>query len=299
MPNEYLKNLLTSAGERMVSELRESLIPHRGELGLAREEVIRKFLRAYLPKRYEVSSGFVFDSTGDVSQQLDVIITDSTIAPRFETAGGIRFYPCESVVAVGQIKSQLSSQRELWGAIENVRSVSLLDRSAGGHAVCVNTGEPIDHTQNHLHRIFTFIFIIDRAISSDTATSVLLEAVQRSHPHEWPNLIFSLKHYLITYCCDQGICPNTMHARGISTVKVGDNSEGLLRFYLLLTQAISTTSVARMSSWEYLHEFANLSGATVVTSATTNGEPPPYLDTLTNMPWSSTLFDDIHDAEDS
>lgn len=62
-----LENLLTLAADRMKADLRERLIAHPGELGTDREEVIRSFLRAYLPKRFEVSTGFVFDVNGTVS----------------------------------------------------------------------------------------------------------------------------------------------------------------------------------------------------------------------------------------
>jgi hypothetical protein len=124
--------MLARAGMRMADELKERLVPHSGELGIAREEILRRFLRDNLPRRYEVSSGFVFDSSGEISQQLDIIIADALVAPRFEVSGGIRFYPCESVVAVGQVKTHVSSRREMWDAINNLRSVSLLDRNYPG-----------------------------------------------------------------------------------------------------------------------------------------------------------------------
>jgi hypothetical protein len=85
----------------MQVDLEERLIDHPGELGTARKEIIRRFLRDYLPKRFEVATGFVFDSAGQVSNQMDVIIADSSVCPRFETAGSKFYFPCESVVAVG------------------------------------------------------------------------------------------------------------------------------------------------------------------------------------------------------
>jgi hypothetical protein len=51
------------------------------------------FLRAYIPARFDVSTGFVFDSKGNVSKQLDIVIANALVCPRFETAGGNRFYP--------------------------------------------------------------------------------------------------------------------------------------------------------------------------------------------------------------
>jgi hypothetical protein len=93
-----LAKLLSLAGEHMSRDLKEQLISHPGELGTEREEVLRSFLRLHLPRRFEVSTGFIFDSAGNLSKQLDIIIADSLVFPRFETPGGKRIYPCECVV---------------------------------------------------------------------------------------------------------------------------------------------------------------------------------------------------------
>jgi hypothetical protein len=105
MANSHLREMLRAAAVRMADELKQRLVPHRGELGTAREEIVRQFLRSYLPRRFEISSGFVFDAHGNLSQQLDVIIADGMMCPRFSVAGGVHFYPCEAVIAVGQVNA--------------------------------------------------------------------------------------------------------------------------------------------------------------------------------------------------
>lgn len=296
MSNPRLKDMLMLAGRRMALDLRERLIPHRGELGASREESIREFLRAYLPKRFEVSSGFVFDANGLVSEQIDIIVADAFVAPRFEAPGGVRFYPCEAVVAAGEVKTSVTSRRELWDAISQLRSVTNLDRTANGRSICYHTGEPIDHTQNHLHRIFTFLLIIDRAPSASLTREVLLEVVHRSPPHLWPNIIVALEKYLITYHCDDGVCPNTEHARAIATVDGDDFAETLLRFYLFLSQAIAVTSVAQASSWAYLGGMFSFGSDLIYAATNDEGEPPPYLSTLEMFPWEFP-FDDLTEDE--
>ena len=94
MKNFSLQEMLTSAGQRMRADLAGRMVEHPGELGAGREEIIRRFLRSYIPARFDVSTGFVFDSKGNVSKQLDIIIANALLCPRFETAGGNRFYPC-------------------------------------------------------------------------------------------------------------------------------------------------------------------------------------------------------------
>lgn len=54
-----------------------------------------------------------------------VVIADTFACPVFETAGGVRFFPCEAVVAVGQVKSSMTSESVVRAALENVESVSV------------------------------------------------------------------------------------------------------------------------------------------------------------------------------
>jgi hypothetical protein len=79
----------------MWASFSERLIPHPQEFGTNREEVVREFLSLHLPKRLGVSTGFVFDSSGAVSKQMDVVIYDCNDCPRFETVGGKYFFPAK------------------------------------------------------------------------------------------------------------------------------------------------------------------------------------------------------------
>lgn len=285
MGNQRLRDILAHAGRRMAVELNQRLIPHRGEQGSAREEVVREFLRRHLPKRFEISTGFVFDAGGQVSEQLDIIIADASLTPRFEVTGDTRFYPCEAVVAAGEVRSSITSRSELWDALTQIRSVSNLDRSANGQAVCHRTGERIDHKANHLHRIFTFVLILDRAPTPDLTVEVLLDLVHRSDPHEWPNVIFALDSYLITYACDHGVCPNTHDARGIAKLVGRDTSDTLLKFYLFLSQALAVSSVAQLPGLAYLDEFVQIRGQVLHGTSNEDGDPPPYLSAYHILPW--------------
>lgn len=270
-----LPELLDSAAERMAADLRQRFIAHPGEAGTDREEIVRRFLTSYLPKRFEISTGFAFDCDGRVSKQLDVIIADSHACPRFETAGGKRFYPCEAVVAVGQVKTSITSEEDLFGAFENLESVKGLDRSANGHAFDKTYQEHLDHRQNYLHQIFTFLFVTDRFLSGETVQGLLLDHITRRDPHLWPNVIFGLDRHLVTFACSDGVCPNTMHARGIALKLAGEKkSELLMRFYLLLGAAIEVIRVSGLPYWQYLSDVRQWD-AQVIHS--TNEDPPRLL----------------------
>lgn len=170
----------------------------------------------------------------------------------------------------------------MWDALTNLRSATALDRSAGGRALCDRSGAPIDHRREHLDRVFSFLFIVDKVLEADSTREVLLDFAQQTHPHEWPNLVVALDRYLITYACDDGVCPNTIHARGIAVSEAKDPSDSLLEFYVFLSQAVSSTRVARVSSWHHLRKALAID-ADVIYSLT--DEPPPYLSTLGGLPF--------------
>lgn len=273
-----LVELLKASGKRMRADLLQRLVRHPGELGADREEIIRQFLRAYLPKRYDISTGFAFDSHGSISEQLDIVICDLQVCPRFETAGGTRFYPCESVVAVGQVKSSLRTRKEFRKALANLESAKSLDRSAGGVAIDNRFGEKIDHHTNHLHQIFTFLFVTGDAFARDTMHHELMNHALTAEPHLWPNVVFVMDKYLATFCCDNGICPNPMDARGVALQAASKDKDILMRFYLLLGAAIEVTRVSALPYWEYLSQARSWSAD--VWYASTD-DPPPYLGSIT------------------
>lgn len=183
-------------------------------------------------------------------------------------------------------------KRKVWDAFENLRSVAELDRSAGGRALCERTGASIDHTQDHLDRIFTFLFVIDKCVDISSMLTVMLDYVVRNHDHVWPCLILALGRYLATYACDDGVCPNTMHARGLSSMVEDDGNSTLLQFYVYLSQAIASTRVARMSSWHHLGQSASVKADI---HFSTIGDPPPLLASLPGGPYPPGCPYDVDD----
>jgi hypothetical protein len=236
----------------MASNLRRRLLSHPGELGTAREQIVRDFLSSHLPKRFDVSTGFAFDSAGRISRQLDVVIFDAHVCPRFEIPGGKFLFPCEAVAAVGQVKSTLTGRKQLRDAIENLASVKSLDRSANGTAYDFRFDERLSPNHNHLHQVFTFIFVTGDAMSAETVGETLLEQAFETPVEHLPNIILALDRYLVTYCCDGGVCPNPMEARGVAVQPAENPFDAVLQFYLRLGQALNVTRTASLPYWEYL-----------------------------------------------
>ena len=275
-----LANLLDFAGKEMSARLRARLVPHKAELGFSREEVVRSFLRAYLPKRFDVSHGFAFDCTGAVSRQLDVIVSDAGVAPMFEGPGGTRFVPCEAIVAAGQVKSVLRSRSEYLAALANLESAKALDRSAAGRAFDRKHGEALDHQQNHLHQIFTFLLITGGALKGEHAQEEFWEHSMQTPSHVWTNVVLAMDKYILTFCCDAGVCPNPMDARGLALQPAGSQDDLLMRFYILLGGAIEVTRVSGFPYWEYLESARKWSARLLF--AVTPQNPPPLMGSITH-----------------
>ncbi|HEY2857045.1 MAG TPA: DUF6602 domain-containing protein [Terracidiphilus sp.] len=272
-----LLDQLHNAGTRMEEDLKERLTSHPGELGRNREEVIRQFLRHYLPRRFEISHGFAFDSAGGISKELDVIVADAQCSPRFETAGGVRYFPCESIVAVGQVRSSLAGREQLRDVLSNLESAKSLDRSAAARAIDSVSREPLTPLTNHLDQIFSFVFVIGNMLKAETMRDEILDHVLHRSPHLWPNIIFGCDKYLLTFCCDAGICPNPMDAKGIAVQMAYPDQDILMKFYLLLGRAVDATRVSHFPYWEYLNRITKWSAEVFYSSSE---HPPPHLSSL-------------------
>lgn len=104
-------------------------LSHAGLKGDANEETVRKFLRQYLPKTLDITTGMLVDSEGNQSRQLDIIVCDSAKTPIFFQSGETRVIPIECVYAVIEVKAFLD-KTELEKAYKNMRSVKSLTKKA-------------------------------------------------------------------------------------------------------------------------------------------------------------------------
>lgn len=100
-----------------------------GDRGTRRERIVEEFVRPFLAPCYGLASGEVFDAIGNGSRQIDVLVFDSTFsAPLLlDEKTNLGVFPCESVYACIEVKSDLSSD-EIQTAVDNIASVKGLKR---------------------------------------------------------------------------------------------------------------------------------------------------------------------------
>ena len=140
-------------GERLVDEFENAKTATTpSTVGSAAEQPVRKQLEQILPRGIAVGEGFVIDSYGGTSRQQDVILYERDICPRFSVndTPETTYYPCEGVIAVGEIKSSLDG-KELEDAFRKIASVKKLQRhTVPHHMPHPETGHVLPVMRNYL-----------------------------------------------------------------------------------------------------------------------------------------------------
>lgn len=107
---------------------RESII-HPGTKGDASELNWIEWLKAYLPKRYNVGKAFIIDCKGNISDQIDVVIYDQQYSPFVFNQDGAIYIPAESVYAIFEVKQELNKDYIKYAG-EKAESVRSLHRTS-------------------------------------------------------------------------------------------------------------------------------------------------------------------------
>jgi hypothetical protein len=99
-------------------------------------------LAEFLPSRYQVANGFVVDSDGKRSEQIDIIIFDRTFSPLLWEHGGHLYVPAESVYAVFEVK-QDHSLADIKAAAKKAASVRRRVRTQGQFGWLMGQGKKV------------------------------------------------------------------------------------------------------------------------------------------------------------
>ena len=126
-PAEFVRRV----GRDLVSSFesaREATTP--GLVGGAIENAVRNRLEQILPRGIGVGTGCVIDIHGGTSRQIDVVLYEKELCPRFSVNENSEtsYFPVESVLAVGEVKSVIGKV-ELNDAFKKIASVKSLYRS--------------------------------------------------------------------------------------------------------------------------------------------------------------------------
>lgn len=210
-------------------ELQRSLgldLPHPTSQGDLGEDAWISFLKSFLPSRYAVSRGFVFDSHGEISDQIDVIIYDRHHSPLIlKTPNAERYVTAESVYAVFEVKPE-ANEENIRYALKKIDSV------------------------RRLHRTSREMIASGRSVGPRKLTHIIGGLLTKDSISEK-----NIREHLKTYDGIDMVCAAsamTMFRRSSGKVEISDAQEALPAFfYLLLDELHKLGTVAAIDIREY------------------------------------------------
>ena len=134
--------------ERRLQAIQQSLFAHyEGGSGLPsaliggeREHLVNDYLSQLLPPIYRFGRGAITDASGEICGQLEVVMELPLGASFPMPAGSERLYLAESVAAIVEVKSNLSSQ---WNEVEEtIRKVKVLQRDIRQRSALILESSP-------------------------------------------------------------------------------------------------------------------------------------------------------------
>ncbi|WML34446.1 DUF6602 domain-containing protein [Clostridium sp. OS1-26] len=114
---------------------------HAGEYGSYRENICKKLLEFAIPSKYQISSGFILNPQDEVSTQIDILIYDFNNTPLIEIDENTKFFPTETVIGIGEIKSTLDKNALFEALIKLAKNKAIRKIQNPCRLVSKTTGE--------------------------------------------------------------------------------------------------------------------------------------------------------------
>lgn len=131
MPQINLLDLYSAMQKEMMSTLHAGTVAviHSGTKGDNTEYNWINWFKAYLPNRYKVDKAIIIDSTGQQSEQIDLVIYDAQYSYLVFNQNNTKVIPAESVYAVFEVKQNLN-KAHINMAAKKAKSVRTLTRTS-------------------------------------------------------------------------------------------------------------------------------------------------------------------------
>ncbi len=224
-------------------------------VGSARENAVRLKLEKIFPQSVGVSTGCVIDVENHTSKQTDIILYEKDICPIFSIndTPETSFYPCESVIAVGEVKSTIDTN-DLLDAFSKIESVKKLKRfgkdSRCFRKYCTRVilygteEEGYNQLVKPLDQVYGFIICEKISLKTETFLAKCAQEIKKRPPYLVPNIIVSLHDGVLIYLdsINKRACSSPTDADSLYFVnKEGENFQQLLsNLYGVITRGRST-----------------------------------------------------------
>lgn len=201
---EYVQDL----GEDLVRSFEKAgKTTHPHSVGGGKEKSAIYKLQDILPSGVGIGRGFIIDSFGNTSSQCDIVIYEKDLCLKFNVDDEDNcYYNCESVIAVGEVKSRLDKEN-LADSITKFQKIRKLRRKVNDYrnfrpylskmSLYGAENECYNQDTNCLDQIFTFLLCESFALSCEK----IIEMIQEDNDiFNYPNTILSIDGTIIDYC---------------------------------------------------------------------------------------------------
>jgi len=168
---ENFKNTFSGTSKELFYDTQAKKLRHSLEFGLYREIICKDFIKFIIPSRLSIDDGFLLSvKDNNISTQCDIVIYDPTHTPLFETGKKQRFFPVETVVGIGEVKSTLS-KNNLKEAINKLARMKKMRRDNDTPSIIRRyTNNEFDNYSHPWDQIFSFL--ICQSLSFDFSNLV-------------------------------------------------------------------------------------------------------------------------------
>jgi len=173
---------------------------HPGEFGVYREKICKEFLRHFTPLKYSFGTGFIINDHNEVSSQCDIIIYDQQSTPLIQDNALQTFYPIESIVSIGEIKSILT-KAEFAKALKKLSKVKEMREKIKTPVILSpnSTGRQYNPKNYHYDQVFTFVICEKLDFNCGDLVNELSNIYKDVDVTNRHNLILSIDDGLICY----------------------------------------------------------------------------------------------------
>jgi hypothetical protein len=165
----------------------EGKLIHPGEYGKYRENALCDLIK--LITSHKVADGFIFTSKNNTSTQLDIVIYNKEEVPLLET-GNVNFFTIESVLAIGEVKSNMS-KAEFVKALQKLA----VNKKLNSERVGTNTFKSGNRTESDE----LISFLVCKKMNFDYNNLNLNEVYNGIERKYWHNFVLSLEDGLMGY----------------------------------------------------------------------------------------------------
>lgn len=266
---EYIKNL----GEELINDfIKAGKATHPCAVGTNREKALMNKLKSILPHGIGVGSGFVIDSLGNTSSQCDLIIYEEEFALKFiiNENDTYAYYNCESVIAVGEIKSDASiaDVEDSFRKLKKIRELIRYkedDNSFRSYlsklAVWGTDSEKYEPTKKSTDQIFTFVLCKSLKTPLSSIANKAKEIFETKD--KYFNIIFPIEGKPIIYLEESNKCLVQSALDATALCELSDNDIGFNYFITRLLYQIEHGRSVPLNTQRYMQSKNSFSVSTL------------------------------------